>query len=245
MASAGTGWSITRNFQNSEYTHNWAIENFDLAFEMEGGKIESSRFCIPGVPGEFHLEVAKKVVQHCYETGAIEMRMPSTLQIGGHHNELKVTSFFSVTLKSTTEVTVGAGKLDIIKEGADTLSGKFGDPDRPKLVPATQLVFRPSVDIKYRRNSVPGAYYSSLVSPKYAQGLGFYTTGDTALLTLVATITNPGKIHTFGGTEEEEEMAKDRLLDFEPFLSDPKHSDIVLNCGDKSFLCHKVILAAR
>ena len=240
MAAAGTGWSITRNCENSEYTHKWAIENFDFAFEMDGGRIESSRFCMPGVPGEFHLELAKKTVEHRWESGDTEMKMPSSLLIGGI-DELRVSSFFSVTLKSTTEVTLGAGKLDVIKEGGNTQSGRFGDPDRPKLVPASQQVFRPSVDIKYRRNS--GASY--WVSPSYAQGLGFYTTGDTTLLNLVATITNPGRIYTFGGVEEEENVKQDRVLDFEPFLSDPKHSDIVLNCGDTKFLCHKVILAAR
>ena len=241
MAAAATGWSITRNCKNLEYTHNWAIENFDLAFEMGGGRIESSRFGIPGIPGEFHLELAKKTVEHRWDSGCTEMRMPSSLLVGGL-DELTVSSFFSVTLKSTTEVALGAGKLDVIKEGASTQSGRFGDPDRPKLVPAFQQVFRPGVEIKYRRNSGVSTY---LASPTYAQGLGFYTTGDTALLTLVATITNPGKINTFGGMEEEEDKTQDRLLDFEPFLSDPKHSDIVLNCGDTRFLCHKVILAAR
>ena len=35
------------------------------------------------------------------------------------------------------------------------------------------------------------------------------------------------------------------LFDFKPLFKDPKHSDVVLKCNDTSFLCHKVILAAR
>ena len=46
-----------------------------------------------------------------------------------------------------------------------------------------------------------------------------------------------------GGGREEEMVDQERLLDFKPLLSDPKHSDIVLKCGDARFLCHKVILA--
>ena len=31
MAAAGSGWSITGKSPNLEYTHKWAIENFDFA----------------------------------------------------------------------------------------------------------------------------------------------------------------------------------------------------------------------
>ena len=59
--AGGAGWSITKKgFENVEYTHKWHIENFDFAMEMEKGKIESSSFCIPGVPGEFKMMVCKK-----------------------------------------------------------------------------------------------------------------------------------------------------------------------------------------
>ena len=43
----------------------------------------------------------------------------------------------------------------------------------------------------------------------------------------------------------EEDLKENRLLDFKPLLSDPKHSDIVLKCGGTRFLCHKVILTVR
>ena len=73
---------------------------------------------------------------------------------------------------------------------------------------------------------------------------GFFTTGSTCMLNLVASITIPGKLTTLGGTEEEL-IKQNRLLDFKPLLSDPKHSDIVLKCGDIRFPCHKLLLAAR
>ena len=47
----------------AEYTHKWIIEDFDftMGLKMLGspgeGKLESGRFCVPGVFGEFHLVV--------------------------------------------------------------------------------------------------------------------------------------------------------------------------------------------
>ena len=59
--SGGAGWSVTKkDFENVEYTYKWHIENFDFAMETEKGKIESSSFCIPGVPAEFKLMVLKR-----------------------------------------------------------------------------------------------------------------------------------------------------------------------------------------
>ena len=77
----------------------------------------------------------------------------------------------------------------------------------------------------------------------FLEGSGFFTTGSTQLLSLVATITIAGKLVNLGGGAEEEMVDQEMLFDFKPLLSDPKHSDIVLKCGDARFLCHKVILA--
>ena len=58
MATDRAGWSITRKVsENIEYTHKWAIESFDFAMGANMGRIKSGRFCIPGVPGEFHMVV--------------------------------------------------------------------------------------------------------------------------------------------------------------------------------------------
>merc|ERR1719397_1081258 len=47
-----------------------------------------------------------------------------------------------------------------------------------------------------------------------------------------------------GEEEEEEEMKQVRLLDFQLFLSNGKHSDVLLKSDDTTFPCHKVVLAA-
>ena len=115
MAATRTGWSITRRVsENVEYTHNWAIEDFDFAMEVGGCKIESGRFCIPGVPGEFYMVVVKS------------KRLGMRAKLG--NQEFYVKFHFSVLLKSTVMGTKAAGKLEVMKEGANTLSGQFGDP---------------------------------------------------------------------------------------------------------------------
>ena len=220
MAASRTGWSITSKVsQNIEYTHKWAIENFDFAMGATMGEIKSDSFCIPGVPGEFHMVVKK---------GARDFqKMPTRVKIGDH--EFNVKLYFSVSLKSTVSTMKAASKLDVIKEGTETQSGKFGDSENDEF--ATSFVFRANSAHEYY-----DLYYEA--------GHGFYTTGSTSLLNLVARITIPGKVTTLGG-KGEEERKKNRLLDFQPLLSNPKHSDIVLKCGDTRFRCHKVVLAAR
>ena len=121
--------------------------------------------------------------------------------------------------------------LEVIKEGMKTLSGKFGDSVNHKYFFASSS-FSPDLELKYHRNG------------KFCSANGFFTSGSTCLLKLVAKITIPGKLTSLAGSAEEE-MKQNRLFDFQPLLLDPKHSDIVLKCGDARFLCHKVILALR
>ena len=224
MAVAGSGWGITRKAsQNIEYTYKWAIEDFDFAMEVEvgGGKIESGRFCIPGVPGEFYMVLVKR------------KSMDMHAKLGDQVFDVKFN--FSVFLKSTVMDTTAAGKLEVIKEGANTLSGQFGDPVKHYfyLCDARSVQeFEPhGIKFDYR-----GQFYD---------GGHLFTTGSTFLLNLVVTITIPAsKMATVGGVAEEE-MKQSRLFDFQPLLLDPKHSDIVLKCAHTRFLCHKVILASR
>ena len=122
MAAAGSGWSVTGNSQNIEYTHKWMIENFDFAMEVGRGKIESHSFSIPGVPGEFHMVVKRERDP----ASSAEFRNRGLfLKIGDQ--EVQVKFFFSVSLESTAGDTNAAGKLEVIKEGAETLYGHFGD----------------------------------------------------------------------------------------------------------------------
>ena len=228
MAAARAGQSITRRVsENIEYTHKWIIEDFDFAMgvKMVGrhgtGKLESDRFCIPGVFGEFHLVIE------------IKHEMPTTVKV--EDQELDAKFYFSVSLKSTGKDLMAHGKLEVLKEGAETLFGNFGDPTIPKFFPSSVL----ASDFCFKSNGI-----KYLVGHgHFREGHGFFTTGSTQLLSLVATITIAGKLVNLGGGAEEEMVDQERLLDFKPLLSDPKHSDIVLKCGDARFLCHKVILA--
>ena len=215
------GWGITKSSQNTEYTYKWAIENFDHAMVVGEGKIKSGRFCIPGVRGEFHIVVENKMESD---------QMTKRVKLGDQ--EFRARFYFSVSLKSTSCLKA-AGKLEVIKEGAKTLTGKFGDPSKSDFVLCCD--FQPNCGLTYRDGAV--TYYAR----------GFFTAESTRLLNLVATIIIPGKLTTVGGTSaaDGELIKQNRLMDFKPLLSDPKHSDIVLKCGDTRFLCHKVILASR
>ena len=180
---------------------------------------------------EFHMTVERKTDP----TSVTEFRQRGAFAKIGDQ-ELQVKFHFSVSLESTARDTNAAGKLEVIKEGSETLYGHFGDSAEHKFV-ALSLPphFMPDRAIRYQDND--GIWYQP-------SSYGFYTTGSTCLLNLVAKITIPGKLRSLGGAEEEEEE-QNRLLDFQPLLSDPKHSDIVLKCGDTRFLCHKAILALR
>ena len=131
-----------------------------------------------------------------------------------------------------------AGLLELTGEGWKA-TGMFGEPEGHKLRPADadgSWKFRPDRAVKY-------VVYSSTHN-YYVEGSGFYTEGATTQLTMKATLTLPGKTIATSGTAESQRTAG-RLFDFRPLLTCPKDSDIVLKCGDKSFLCHKNILRAR
>ena len=239
--SGGVGWSVTKkDFENVEYTYKWHIENFDFAMETEKGKIESSSFCIPGVPGEFKMMVLKKVCK--FGSGrSYSHKMPEKIILRGEegHLTVEIKHLFSVFLKTTERDTRAAAKVEVTQEGKDTLCGKFGDASAHKFLNPLRatgfgllLQFDPEIGFKYRDDGVS------------KDGNGFYTTGSTKLLTLVARITIASKLTSLGGTEWEG-IGLGRLLDFAPLLSDSKHSDIVLNCGGSRFQCHKNILALR
>ena len=232
MASAG--WSVTKTLKNTEYVHRWEIEDFDQAWGVAEGKIHSKTFAIPGVEGFFHMELAMKREK---QRDGIGFAKPKDITIGGQ--SFKAKSYFSVSLKSSNEETKAAGKLEIIKQGAETLSGKFGDATEYKFEAGPEQVFLPNV--------APSLVLQLRNGSEYATGSGFYTLGSTSLLTLVATITIAGKMVNVGGKEEEDEedLKQARLLNFQPFLSNEKHSDVLLKSDDATFPCHKVVLAAR
>ena len=71
MAAARNGWGITRKAsENIEFTYKWAIEEFDFAMGVGGdGKLESPRFRLPGVSGEFHILVEKETQEYSYSKG--------------------------------------------------------------------------------------------------------------------------------------------------------------------------------
>ena len=198
------GWGITRKSENTEYTYKWTIEDFDFAMRVEG-RVESASFAIPGVSGLFIL-VAQKIQR---------VRRIQDWDSGNRTPK----AYFSVCLKSTSNTTKAAGKLEVIKEGVETQTGEFGDAARHNFV----LCSDAPLQFKWG-------------------GLNeFYTTGSTSRLNLVANLTIPGKLVSLGGEEE----MNQRRLDLKPLLLDPSYSDIVLKCGGESFPCHKAILAVR
>ena len=233
MAAARNGWGITRKAsENIEFTYKWAIEEFDFAMGVGGdGKLESPRFRLPGVSGEFHILVEKETQEYSYS------KVPTRVMVDDQEFDVKL--YFHVSLRST-EITLAkapcrvVGKLEVLKEGAETQLGEFGDLANSSFVHCfgSSCTFKPKTAPQWFNED------------KLLDGKGFFTSGSTSLLNLVATLTLPGKLTNLGSGAEEE-FNPDSLFDFYDLLEDPKHSDIVLKCGNKEFLCHKVILATR
>ena len=215
------GWGITRKSENTEYTYKWTIEDFDFAMRVEG-KVESASFAIPGVSGLFNL-VAENLGERPINANVVAEKLGNRTTNNGVAIAQPVPRtvcyplIFSVSLKSTSNTTKAAGKLEVIKEGVRTQTGQFGDAARHNFV----LCSDAPLQFKWG-------------------GLNeFYTTGSTSRLNLVANLTIPGKLVSLGW-----EMNQSKL-DLKPLLLDPSYSDIVLKCGGESFPCHKAILAVR
>ena len=215
------GWGITRKSENTEYTYKWTIEDFDFAMRVEG-RVESASFAIPGASGLFNL-VAENLGKRTFNANVVAEKLGNRTTNNGDPHVARVARpvplIFSVSLKSTSNTTKAAGKLEVIKEGVKTQTGEFGDAARHNFV----LCSDAPLQFKWG-------------------GLNeFYTTGSTSQLNLVANLTIPGKLVSLGGEEE----MNQRRLDLKPLLLDPSYSDIVLKCGGESFPCHKAILAVR
>ena len=239
MATSGSGsWSATRKVPDIEHIHKWEIEDFDLYMKRENGMIKSNNFSIPGVPGEFYMAVAVKTEWIEGRRSFIE-HMPTRL-FGGATKpdlEIQIEFYFSVILKSVggKGMVRAAGKLEITKEGAGTQLGEFGDPHTHSFE-KIGAAFKPRADL----------YYTATKNNQNVDNAtGFFTTGNTDRLNMVAKITIPGKVFSLGGSEVAEQVKQSKLFDFQPFLFEGTHSDIVLKCGGSRISCHKVILAAR
>ena len=224
---------VIKNIKN---LHRWDIEDFDAAWGVSEGLVQSKSFSVPGVAGYFHLELALKREKHCNG-----FAVPKNIKIDQGGN-FKPKSYFSASLKSSMEETKAAGKLEIIKDGENTLLGTFGDPEGYKFESGFEKVFLPNVEPVYDEQSNSSRGFESCFRP----GSGFYTEGNTCLLTLVAEITFAGNLINMGGEEEERRSMQGGHLDFQSFLTSEKHSDILLKSSAGSmFPCHKVVLAAR
>ena len=187
MSVAKSGWSITKKISKDiKYTHKWSIENFDFAMGLGGGQVESDSFHIPGVLGEFQLVIA------AYSRD----QKPTKLKLNDEEFEAK--HYFSVDLTFTSVVKdlKAAGMLEIVKEGEESQWGKFGDQDLPTFVVPVHFTFM---------SNKTGLQYESILYHRegnFYPACGFFTTGSTGRLDLVATITIPGKLVTLGDGAE-------------------------------------------
>ena len=230
-------WSATRKVPDIEHDHKWEIEDFDLYMKRGDGNIKSNNFSIPGVPGEVYMEVAVKT-EWIESTRIFGEVMPTRLFGGttGPDLEIQLIFYFSASLKyegGEVGVVRAAGKLEITKEGAETQLGEFGSPHAHQFE-SIDATFRPLSDL----------YYNPTTNDQN-KATGFFTTGDTGRLKMVAKVTIPGKVFSLGGSEVAEDVKQSKLFDFQQFLFEGTHADIVLKCGGSRISCHKVILAAR
>ena len=160
------------------------------------------------------------------------------MRIGDSTVRTAITSYFSVAITSTSATPPGtrlAGRLEIKEDGEEVMVGEFGDGNK--------CLFQTCEQGKWRFTSKQKATYfdHNLI---WSPASGFYTVGPARQLTLVASLTLPGKLATTSGLNVGVDKT-DKLFDFRPLLREPMDSDIVLKCKDRAFPCHKVILRAR
>ena len=236
---AAETWSSITRAVNQEFTHTFTINKFVDNWKVEDGKLESAPFYIPGLPGPLTMKLEKKQERHFNShSGEFDTRTPSHLKIGGSPVATAITSYFSVAIAGNSATPAGtklAGKLEVREEGQDILEGEFGDGNK--------CIFQTCSDGKWMFISEQGETYQC---NKYSwpPASGFYTLGPAPQVTLVASLTLPGKLSTASGVAAVVDKT-DSMFDFRPLLKEPKDSDIVLRCKGKNFRCHKIILRAR
>ena len=228
---AAETWSSITRAAHPEFKHTFTINKFVDNWNLEDGKLESAPFYIPGLPGSLTIKLEKK--QENYFTTP---HTPTQLKIGDPPVETAITSYFSVAIAGTSATPAGtklAGKLEVREEGQEVMIGEFGDGNKS--------VFQTCSNGKWMFTSKQNATYFYHGDHRAS---GFYTLGPAPQVTLVASLTLPGKLSTASGVTAVVDNT-DSMFDFRPLLKEPQHWDIVLRCTGKTFRCHKVILAAR
>ena len=229
---AAETWSSTTRAVNQEFTHTWTIHKFADNLELEDGKLESAPFYIPGLPGSCTMKLEKKK-QYYYKV------TPTQLNVGDSSVPTAITSYFSVAIvchSCTPAGTKLAGRLEVREGGEEVMIGEFGD--------GNNCIFEICEDGKWMFTPKQKATYYSHRCSEWSSASGFYTLGQAPQLTLVATLTLPGKLSTTSGEAAVVDNT-DKMFNFGPLLKEPKDSNIVLRCKGKNFRCHKIILRAR
>ena len=271
MASS---WALSTYPQDVVFTYNWTIEDFSKGMErtdwtindyedgswkkkfLRKGRIDSPCFKMPGLPWSFFFRIS--------DTKFYSQRPPRELKIEGVLTP--VTNYFSVHLCAVETPTSGketdlkelrlAGSLvlsETDQEGVETnkLEGEIYNWSDALEQKTTGMIkynktgwhfgteketfeedtYDPNEGLFDSMNSYIDRYYD------------FYTLGDAPGLSLKAVIKIPTKmVSSSGGVKRVDAAGK---LPFKSLLSKPDFSDVTLQCGQRTFSAHKILLANK
>jgi len=232
-------WCANSYSDAREFKCNWKIDNFSRAFKVLG-KIESSPLYLPGSEGL----VCYLVCTHI-NPGHVVTRVK--VNQAAAERVVKEAELFTISLEfeNKGKVVRLAGVVDVLCD--DTwLNGKVGDHARDLFESSAAIVgtrhgwkFLPIQTVQYWATSYgsfknSGGFWHTPESNKplkikmklFYQGENRYCSSTSPMI-----IRDEAP-----GVELQERMKQ--------LVCDPKYSDVILQCNDKKFECHKAILGA-
>ena len=271
MASS---WAVSAYPEDVTFTYNWTIKDFNKAMDRTGGKIDSPSFTIPGLSISFNLRIENENPESKNYQSPIEpielmiddVKTPISSYFSVHlcakpenGNEAQLEQLFL------------SGSLDLRENNlgveANTLTGQiYNWLDHHALVSKPNVLRMAAYEqtrrngmIRYNRRKTRPGWIFETEKPTlereevYLDNEGevqlgplrrydFYTLGDTATLVIKAVLKIATKMVSFSGSAETVDIQN---FTFKSFLRQPSFSDVSLQCGERLFSAHKVLLANK
>ena len=274
VLAMASSWAVSTYPEDVTFTYNWTIKDFNKAMERTGGKIDSPSFTIPGLSISFNLHIENENPESKNYQSPIEpmelmiddVKTPISSYFSVHLcakpenvNEAQLEQLFL------------SGSLDLRENNlgveANTLTGQiYNWLDHHALVSKPRVLrmhayeqTRKNGMIRYNRQKTRPGWIFETEKPTlekdevYLDNEGevqlgplrrydFYTLGDAATLVIKAVLKIATKMVSFSGSAETVDI---KNFTFKSFLRQPSFSDVSLQCGERLFSAHKVLLANK
>lgn len=233
-------WCVDVFSDVEEFNFDWKINNFKKAMKARG-KVESPPLSIPGSDGVVCYVVCTRINPGFAVT---------KIQFEQAEKTMKDAELFTVTLEfegKEGKVVYLAGNVQVLCDVDTWCSGKFGDKTKDEFEGST-----PFSGSRYgwKLNQRQEFYFWGSNNTRGSYSGFWHNSESNKPLHIKMKVHSPGEIRRISSQsfkpvpDETLTLSSELKVCMKKLLLDPNYSDVTLQCQDKAFKCHKVILGA-